>query len=241
MALFPQDGDTLDDLIKQADTAMYRVKERGRGAYGFYQPQMNAGLLSHMQLEHAMRQAIAAWAHGGALPAPGVYRHGQHRSGERYYAGMTRSSGAVSPSVFIPLAEESGYIITLGAWVLERIGPRGGAVVPTWVLAVRLSVQLVRLEFRQPDFVERLMRLLEAEGLPRLPGWSWKSPRPYLAAGCTGDGPAAWRPGRSGRGVGAGRLWHRLFQPGLSEEAASPPGNSRSTSPSCAGLPDDGA
>jgi len=58
VALYPQDGASLDELIKQADSAMYRVKERGRGNYGFYQPQMNANLLTRMKLEHAMRQAL---------------------------------------------------------------------------------------------------------------------------------------------------------------------------------------
>src|SRR3989344_1546665 len=58
MALYPQDGATLDDLIKQADTAMYRVKERGRGSYGFYKPQMNANLLSRIQMGNAMSQGL---------------------------------------------------------------------------------------------------------------------------------------------------------------------------------------
>ena len=56
VALYPQDGRSLDDLIKQADTAMHRVKERGRGSFGFYQPQMNAHLLERMQMEHALHQ-----------------------------------------------------------------------------------------------------------------------------------------------------------------------------------------
>ena len=58
VAQYPADGLTLDELIRQADTAMYRVKERGRGHFSFYQPQMSAGLLSRMKLEHAMRQAL---------------------------------------------------------------------------------------------------------------------------------------------------------------------------------------
>ena len=168
MALFPQDGDTLDDLIKQADTAMYRVKERGRGAYGFYQPQMNAGLLSHMQLEHAMRQALQHGRMAVHYQPLVCIDTGSIVGAEALLRWNDPEFGAVSPSVFIPLAEESGYIITLGAWVLEQSVHEA----VQWMRAgrpVRLSVNVSALEFRQPDFVERLMRLLEAEGLP--PAW----------------------------------------------------------------------
>ncbi|QNP59585.1 putative bifunctional diguanylate cyclase/phosphodiesterase [Paenacidovorax monticola] len=165
MALFPQDGQTLDDLIKQADTAMYRVKERGRGNYGFYQPQMNAGLLSRMQLEHAMRQALA----NGRLAVhyqPQVCIQTGHVTGAEALMRWTDPEfGVVSPSVFIPLAEESGYIVTLGAWVLEQ----SVLEAVRWMQAgypIKLSVNVSALEFRQPDFVQRLTRLLEAEGLP---------------------------------------------------------------------------
>ena len=60
LTLFPQDADTVDELISQADAAMNRVKERGRGSFGFYQPRMNADLLPRMKLEHALRQALQA-------------------------------------------------------------------------------------------------------------------------------------------------------------------------------------
>ncbi len=59
IALYPDDGQTMDDLIKNADSAMYHVKERGRSDFRFYQRQMNVGLLSRMKLDHAMRQALA--------------------------------------------------------------------------------------------------------------------------------------------------------------------------------------
>ena len=58
LTLFGNKPVSVEELLKQADIAMYRVKERGRGNFSFYQPQMSAGLLSRMKLEHAMRQAL---------------------------------------------------------------------------------------------------------------------------------------------------------------------------------------
>ncbi|GKT22685.1 EAL domain-containing protein [Acidovorax sp. SUPP3334] len=165
VALYPQDGETLDDLIKQADTAMYRVKERGRGSYGFYQPQMNADLLSRMKLEHAMRQALGqqrmvvhyqpqvAMATGGVVGAEALLRWNDPEL------------GPISPGVFIPLAEESGYIITLGSWVMEQAVQEAARWLHSGSPLV-MAVNVSALEFRQPDFVERLTRLLVKHALP---------------------------------------------------------------------------
>ncbi len=165
VAQYPSHGDTLDELIKQADTAMYRVKERGRGHYSFYQPQMNSGLLSRMKLEHAMRQALE---HGRMA----VYFQPQVHIGSNKIMGAEAllrwtdpEFGVVSPAVFIPMAEESGYIVTLGAWVLEQ-SIREAVHWSAQGLPLQVSVNVSALEFRQTDFVERLQGLLSQHGLP---------------------------------------------------------------------------
>jgi diguanylate cyclase (GGDEF)-like protein len=165
VAMYPQDGATLDELIKQADTAMYRVKDRGRGAFGFYQPQMNAGLLSRMQLEHAMRQALENGRMAVHFQPQVSMKSGRVVGAEALLRWTDPEFGVVAPSVFIPLAEESGYIVALGAWVLEQSVREA----VRWAQAgrpIRLSVNVSALEFRQPDFVVRLMALLHEHGLP---------------------------------------------------------------------------
>ncbi|MDT0137962.1 EAL domain-containing protein [Acidovorax sp. PRC11] len=165
IALHPRDGATLDDLIKQADTAMYRVKERGRGSYGFYLPQMNADLLSRMQLEHAMRQALDQ-GHFAVHYQPQVeMATGRIVGAEALLRWNDPVMGTVSPGVFIPLAEESGYIVTLGAWVLEQAIREAAE----WMRAgtpLMVAVNVSALEFRQPGFVERLVSLLRSHRLP---------------------------------------------------------------------------
>ncbi|WP_311221583.1 MULTISPECIES: EAL domain-containing protein [unclassified Acidovorax] len=165
VALYPQDGSTLDELIKQADTAMYRVKDRGRGNFGFYQPQMNANLLSRMQMEHGMRQALGLGQLAVHYQPQVSMASGRIVGAEALVRWNSPEFGPVSPGVFIPLAEESGYIVTLGAWVMEEAiqeavrWMRSGTPL---VVAVNVSA----LEFRQPDFVPRLTQLLERHGLP---------------------------------------------------------------------------
>ena len=165
IALYPHDGSTLDELIKQADTAMYRVKERGRGSYGFYQPQMNANLLSRMQLEHAMRQALGAQRMAVHYQPQVSLTTGNIIGAEALIRWTDPQYGAVSPGQFIPLAEESGYIVTLGAWVMEQAICEA-AHWKDMGFPLMISVNVSALEFRQPDFVERITRLLAVHHLP---------------------------------------------------------------------------
>jgi diguanylate cyclase (GGDEF)-like protein/PAS domain S-box-containing protein len=165
IALYPQDGTTLDDLVRHADTAMFRVKEHGRGNFRFYQPQMNSNLLARMKLDHAMRQAMEErrfslhyqpQIHMGSGELVGV---------EALLRWTDPELGPVSPGVFIPLAEESGFIVTIGAWVLEE-AVRQAAAWQRQGLAVPVSVNVSALQFRQADFVQRVAAAIHASGLP---------------------------------------------------------------------------
>ena len=165
IAMSPQDGTTLDELIKHADTAMYRIKDQGRGSYGFYHAQMNANLLARMQLEHAMRQALEQQAMTVYYQPQLNLATGEIVGAEALLRWTDASLGPVSPGVFIPLAEETGYIITLGAWVLEQAVQQAAR----WQQAGKalvVSVNVSALEFGQPDFVLRLTQLLHTYQLP---------------------------------------------------------------------------
>ena len=165
IALYPHDGVSLDDLIKQADTAMYRIKDRGRGSYGFYQPQMNANLLSRMKLEHSMRQALGLDRMAVHYQPQVNLETGRITGAEALLRWRDPDLGAVSPAVFIPLAEECGYIVALGAWVMEQaIRQCAGWVELGHPMVV--SVNVSALEFRQPDFIDRLTALLATYQLP---------------------------------------------------------------------------
>ncbi|MFE8644061.1 EAL domain-containing protein [Sphingomonas sp. NCPPB 2930] len=164
VALHPQDGLTLDDLVRHADTAMFRVKEHGRGSYRFYQPQMNANLLARMQMDHAMRQALEHQRFRLHYQPQIDMRSGELVGVEALIRWTDPELGSVSPGVFIPLAEESGFIIAIGAWVLEE-AVRQGALWQQAGMPVPVSVNVSALQFRQPDFVERVATAIRVSGL----------------------------------------------------------------------------
>jgi diguanylate cyclase (GGDEF)-like protein/PAS domain S-box-containing protein len=164
IALYPADGRTLEELIKCADTAMHRVKERGRGNFRFYQPQMNVDLLSRMKLDHAMRQAMERGLFRLHYQ-PQVSLDDGHLLGAEALVRWTDAElGNVPPGQFIPLAEESGFIITIGNWVLTE-AVRQAAVWQRAGHRVVVSVNVSALQFQQADFVERVAKAVHAASL----------------------------------------------------------------------------
>ncbi len=165
IALYPADGRSLDELIKCADTAMYLVKERGRGSFRFYQPQMNVDLLSRMKMDHAMRRAMEQGLFHLHYQPQISLANGQLLGVEALIRWSDSELGHVSPVSFIPLAEASGFIITIGTWVLKEAV--GQAVL--WHKCgrpVTVSVNVSALQFQQADFVEIVANVLSASELP---------------------------------------------------------------------------
>jgi len=164
IALYPEDGRTLDGLIKCADTAMCLVKERGRGSFRFYQPQMNVDLLSRLKMDHAMRQAFERHLFRLHYQPQISLVTGRLLGAEALIRWTDDELGSVSPSLFIPLAEESGFIITIGNWVLEE-AVRQAVLWQNRGMPVTVSINVSALQFQQSDFVEIVDRVLKCAGL----------------------------------------------------------------------------
>ncbi|WPL13456.1 Cyclic di-GMP phosphodiesterase Gmr [Thiorhodovibrio litoralis] len=165
VAIYPEDGETLDDLIKNADSAMYHVKERGRGDFRFYRRQMNLDLLTRVKVEHALREALGQQRIHLAYQPQIDLRNGEVIGAEALLRWTDPVMGVVPPDQFIPIAEETGFIIPLGAWVL-REAIRQGEHWNALGLKLTLSVNVSALQFHQAGFVESLMELLETSTLP---------------------------------------------------------------------------
>ena len=164
VAMYPADGRTLDVLIQCADTAMFRVKERGRGNFRFYQPQMNVDLLSRVKLDHAMRQAMEHGLFRLHYQPQIALMDGRLLGVEALIRWRDDELGNVSPATFIPLAEESGFIIAIGNWVMHE-AVRQAMVWQTQGRPVVVSVNVSALQFHQNDFVERVATEIGDSGL----------------------------------------------------------------------------
>lgn len=165
IAMFPEDGADADELTKNADSAMYAVKERGRADLRFYQRQMNIGLLSRMKLDHALRHALVEGALEVHYQPKFRIADGSLIGAEALVRWTDPELGAVSPGRFIPVAEESGAIIPLGRFVLETTL----AQLSEWWragLCVAVAVNVSALQFHQSDFVESVAEGLRRHGLP---------------------------------------------------------------------------
>ena len=165
IAMYPADGRTTNDLIKNADAAMYQVKEGGRAGFRFYQPRMNADLPARMRLDHAMRGALERGDFRLHYQPQVALNGGAVIGAEALLRWTDRELGVVSPGEFIPVAENSGFIVTIGDWVLREAVQQAAC----WRAQGRslvVSANVSALQFQQPGFVDRVEALLGEAGLP---------------------------------------------------------------------------
>ncbi len=165
VAMFPADGSNANDLIRNADTAKSGIKASGRAALGFYQSKMNEGLLARLQLNHRMRLGLAS-GHFKLHYQPQIRLSDDAVVGvEALLRWDDPLLGSVPPVQFIPVAEDSGFIVALGFWVLEE-AVRQAAEWYTKGWPLRVAVNVSALQFKQNSFVERVIKVLLDANLP---------------------------------------------------------------------------
>lgn len=159
IAIYPEDGQTGDELIKNADAAMYLAKERGRNNYQFYTPSLNSRTLYRLTLENDLRNAIDAGEFELHYQPQVIATTGEIWGVEALVRWRHAERGLISPAEFIPLAEETGLIIPLGDWVLNQAVTQ----IKQWKAkgtSLLVSVNISALQFRQTDFLWKLNKLL---------------------------------------------------------------------------------
>jgi diguanylate cyclase (GGDEF)-like protein/PAS domain S-box-containing protein len=164
VALFDGSSHGIGELLKRADLAMYQAKAEGRNAIRFFDPKIQAAALARAALETEMRQGLQE--NQFVLHyQPQVNGDGDVCGVEALVRWQHPVRGMVSPAEFIPLAEETGLILTLGRWVLEtacaQLALLGGEPATA---AVVMAVNVSALQFRQPDFVADVLAVLEQTG-----------------------------------------------------------------------------
>ncbi len=166
ISIYPQDAETAETLTSNADAAMYRAKSAGRNTYQFYTPELTR--IAHEQvmlsgeLKHALeRQELEL-----------VYQPQYHLHNDRVF-GMEallrwnhQQMGLIMPDRFIPLAEETGLIIPIGAWVLQEACRQARQWLDAGLPLQRISVNLAGAQIQRSNFTQTVRRALQETGLP---------------------------------------------------------------------------
>jgi len=165
IALFPSDGGNAEELMASAERAMHWVKESGRGTFRFHQPRKDVDLLSRMRLDHAMRQALLERQFRLHYQPQIDLASGQVIGAEALIRWRDPLRGDISPAEFIPVAEESGFVIAIGEWVLQQAVLQAA----DWLRQGRrmqVAVNVSALQFQQAQFVDTVAQALKVSGLP---------------------------------------------------------------------------
>jgi diguanylate cyclase (GGDEF)-like protein len=162
IAVAPGDGATSETLLKNADLALYRAKNSGRGAYHFFESGMDASLQERRTLEVGLRQALANREF--RLVFQPIFNLGESRICclEALLRWERPGRGPVPPDEFIPVAEETGIIGAIGEWVLVE-ACRAAA---NWPENVHVAVNLSTVQFRNRNLFNHIKTALAVSGLP---------------------------------------------------------------------------
>ncbi len=165
ISLFPNDGVDKNDLITNADVAMYRAKEEGRNHIQFYTYGMNAATVERLTLENDLRRAIDREELILHYQPQMDLKTGEITGVEALVRWQHPELGLVPPARFIPIAEETGLIVPIGQWVLNTACAQTKAWVDAGYPPVVVSVNLSSRQFHQEDMVETVTAALSGSGL----------------------------------------------------------------------------
>jgi len=161
IAMGPTDGDQADVLLRSADLALYRAKADGRGTFHFFETEMDAQMQERLALERDLRSALAR----GEFELhyqPIVDVASRHITGfEALVRWRHPERGLIPPNLFVPLAEEIGAIVPIGAWIIRQACETAAG----WPDDIVVSVNLSPVQFGSPGLVSSIQTALSATGL----------------------------------------------------------------------------
>ena len=169
IAVYRLDGNDADSLLKNADAAMYYAKEQGKNNYQYYNDKMNTSALQKMTLESNLHRALERDEFSLYYQPKVELRNGSIIGAEALIRWRHPELGLVSPVEFIPMAEESGLIIAIGEWVLNKACARLRAWQKEGLTPVPVAVNLSAKQFHQQNITAMITRALQDHGVdPRL-------------------------------------------------------------------------
>lgn len=166
ITLFPEQGQTVDVILREADSAMYQGKADGRNVTKFYHPAMQTEARSRLNLERDLRTAIER-DQLELYYQPQYDRHGKIFAAEALLRWNHPEKGLVAPGTFIPIAEESGLILEISKWVIvNALRSIRRWLANDTMFIDHLALNVSSRQFRSPDFVSEFVRDLVTAGVP---------------------------------------------------------------------------
>jgi diguanylate cyclase (GGDEF)-like protein len=165
VALYPQDGQDIEDLLVKADMAMYQAKDRGRNDHAFYGESMAIRALGRLELEGELRRAIDEEAFELNYQPKMDLSRGCIVGVEALLRWHHRERGWISPDKFIPLAEETGMIVAIGDWVIREACRQMKLWENSPLKHLRMAVNVSVQQFSKDGFVDTVLRTLRQQGV----------------------------------------------------------------------------
>jgi diguanylate cyclase (GGDEF)-like protein len=165
VSVYPDDGLDAEALIKNADTAMYQAKDNGRQTYQFFKPAMNVRAVERQSIEESLRRALERQELVLHYQPKVDLRTGDITSAEALLRWVHPARGAVHPAQFIPVAEECGLIVPIGAWVLREACVQARSWADAGLPPITMAVNVSGREFHDDRFLAGLFDVLHDTGL----------------------------------------------------------------------------
>jgi predicted signal transduction protein with EAL and GGDEF domain len=162
IAIAPDDGDTTDQLMKNADLALYRAKAEGRSTFHFFERGMDEAIQQRRQIEAGLRLAIPRNELRLVFQPLMGLKEDRITCFEALLRWDHAERGTISPAEFIPIAEETGLIVPIGEWVLRE----ACRTAMTWPTNARVAVNLSTVQFKNKKLYETVLSALQESGLP---------------------------------------------------------------------------
>ncbi|GIZ50398.1 EAL domain-containing protein [Noviherbaspirillum aridicola] len=166
VSLYPDDGRDSGSLLKNADTAMHRAKQAGGGIHRYYTADMNARALDNLKLEAALRRALERDEFVLHYQPQVCMPSGRLAGVEALIRWQPAGQRMVSPAEFIPIAEDTGLIAPIGAWILRAACRQYQSWLAAGLDVARIHVNLSARQFRQHDLVSQVRQALQETGCP---------------------------------------------------------------------------
>jgi len=165
ISMYPNDGQDVETLMKNADTAMYQAKEGGRQCYRFFRPSMNALAVERQSIEEDLRHALERNELSLHYQPKVDLRTGAITGMEALLRWEHPTRGFVPPAKFIPIAEDSGLILTIGSWVLKEACAQAKTWAQQGLPITTMAINISGIQFRDASFLKGIFAALSEADL----------------------------------------------------------------------------